>query len=206
MTIHDPFTTPTTTILPKAFTWKSIPGWMNYTELYDHIATRLNTLSPRPTIAVEVGAWFGQSAAYLASELKRKDAHHVTFYAVDTWEGTPNEPQHQAVVARHGGSIFTAFQECMKGCGVEEWVKPMRATSVQAAGTFADGSIDFVFIDADHTFDAVVADIRAWLPKIRPGGCLAGHDFDWDGVNLAVQQELAGRFRQWGSCWVVDGV
>ena len=53
----------------------------------------------------------------------------------------------------------------------------LRNTSVAAAATFADASVDFVFIDARHTYDAVSEDLRAWWPKIRPGGILAGHDY-----------------------------
>ena len=66
-----------------------------------------------------------------------------------------------------------------------------------------NGSLDFVFIDAEHTFEAVVSDIRAWLPKVKHGGCIAGHDLDWDGVKRAVEQELAGKHEQLGSCWIV---
>jgi len=50
--------------------------------------------------------------------------------------------------------------------------------SVSGARRVADGSLDFVFIDADHSYDAVMADIRAWLPKLRPGGFITGHDYD----------------------------
>jgi len=206
MTFIDPFATPMTTILPAQFTWKSIPGWMNYTELYDYIADRLNCLAPHPAVAVEVGAWFGQSTAYMASKLKSLNASHVQFFAVDTWEGTPSEIQHQEVVKRYGGSIFEAFHEAMKCCGVVNWVVPLQTTSVDASKQFKDASLDFVFIDADHTYEAVVADIRAWLPKVKQGGCIAGHDLDWDGVKKAVEQELGGRYRQWGACWIVEFV
>ena len=49
--------------------------------------------------------------------------------------------------------------------------------SPQCAADFEDESFDFVFIDADHTYDAVKADIAAWWPKVRPNGVLAGHDY-----------------------------
>ncbi len=53
---------------------------------------------------------------------------------------------------------------------IKEW-------TVEAAKQFEDESLDFVYIDADHKFEAVVADIAAWLPKIRKGGIIAGHDY-----------------------------
>src|SRR5688572_21614184 len=40
-----------------------------------------------------------------------------------------------------------------------------------------DGALDFVFIDADHGYQAVKEDIELWRPKVRPGGWLGGHDY-----------------------------
>lgn len=49
--------------------------------------------------------------------------------------------------------------------------------SVEAAKRFDDGSLDFVYIDGDHSYEGVTADIYAWLPKVKPGGILAGDDY-----------------------------
>ncbi|CAK0856203.1 unnamed protein product [Prorocentrum cordatum] len=40
-------------------------------------------------------------------------------------------------------------------------------------------SLDLVFLDARHDYEAVAADVVAWRPKVRPGGILSGHDFSW---------------------------
>ena len=50
-------------------------------------------------------------------------------------------------------------------------------TSLEAAKLIPDGSLDFVYIDANHRYFEVSQDIRAWLPKVRPGGVLCGHDY-----------------------------
>ena len=59
-----------------------------------------------------------------------------------------------------------------------------------AAATYPDQSLDFVFLDADHDYESVKADIAAWLPKVKPGGILAGHDYmcGWPGVDRAVAE------------------
>jgi hypothetical protein len=57
-----------------------------------------------------------------------------------------------------------------------EW-RLVRMASVDAAMTVPDGSLDFVYIDGDHRCSAVVADIRAWAPKVKVGGLIAGHDY-----------------------------
>lgn len=54
----------------------------------------------------------------------------------------------------------------------------VRAWSLDAAKCFKDTSLDFVYIDANHRYEYVVADIAAWLPKIRSGGIISGHDYN----------------------------
>ena len=53
----------------------------------------------------------------------------------------------------------------------------IRKSSLDAASDFEDGSLDFVYIDANHAFEYVVADIAAWTPKVRDGGVVSGHDY-----------------------------
>ena len=53
----------------------------------------------------------------------------------------------------------------------------LRMPSLEAAAEVADGSLDFVYIDGDHRFDAVMTDIITWVPKVRRGGIVSGHDF-----------------------------
>jgi hypothetical protein len=76
-----------------------------------------------------------------------------------------------------------------------------RTTSIAAAGRIADGTLDFVFIDANHDHDSVAADIAAWWPKVRPGGVFGGHDYLDEirpgygtfGVKRAVDAFMRGR-------------
>lgn len=49
--------------------------------------------------------------------------------------------------------------------------------STDAAPTVKDGSLDLIFIDADHSFESVTSDITSWLPKVRKGGMITGHDY-----------------------------
>ena len=51
------------------------------------------------------------------------------------------------------------------------------SSSHEASKQFEDESLDFVYIDADHRYDAVVDDILVWFPKVRKGGILSGHDY-----------------------------
>ena len=74
---------------------------------------------------------------------------------------------------------------------------PIRLPSVKAARCFDDGELDFVFIDAEHSYEAAKTDIATWWPKLRPGGLLIGHDYHrkrFPGVCRAVD-EFAERER-----------
>jgi len=61
----------------------------------------------------------------------------------------------------------------------------VRDFSVEASADVPDQSLDFVYIDGDHRFGPVMKDILFWLPKIRYGGIIAGHDYyRWRGAGV----------------------
>lgn len=56
-------------------------------------------------------------------------------------------------------------------------VRILRMQTIAAASRVADGELDWLYIDADHSFDGVYGDLCAWYPKVTSGGIIAGHDF-----------------------------
>ncbi len=146
--------------------------------------------------ALEVGSWAGQSTLALASLFER-------VWAVDTWEGSPWEGP--GACAYDVYPPRKAFQTFCKNIGVHllDTVIPCVGRSLSWASVWTT-PLDLVFIDADHRYEAVKADIKAWLPHIRPGGILCGHDFgdsEHPGVTQAVT-ELVPRFKTAGrSLW-----
>ena len=82
-----------------------------------------------------------------------------------------------------------------KVCGLSRYFPDkeiiiIREMTKKAHIYIADHSLDFVFIDADHGFEAVQNDIDFWWPKIRGGGILCGHDYPWKSVENAVKSRL----------------
>jgi hypothetical protein len=74
--------------------------------------------------------------------------------------------------------------------------KVHRMTSVEASKSFEDESVDFVFIDGDHSYEGCALDIKSWFPKIKVGGLLSGHDYRNErnyGVQKAVHEFLGDR-------------
>lgn len=71
-------------------------------------------------------------------------------------------------------------------------------SSIEATKRFKDESIDFVYIDANHSYTFVRDDIQAWLPKVKKGGIIGGHDYDWEDkehdFELAVKRAVDEAF------------
>jgi hypothetical protein len=72
----------------------------------------------------------------------------------------------------------------------------IKGYSTEVAKTIPNESLDFVFIDANHSYEYVVADIAAWLPKLRKGGIIYGHDY----------QDFSNQRLRWDYMHVVDAV
>lgn len=67
-----------------------------------------------------------------------------------------------------------------------------------------DKSLDFIFIDADHSTPSVRLDISLWSPKVRPGGWIIGHDIDWDSVKAAVDALCPGYQKEVDNIWLIQ--
>ena len=138
---------------------------------------------------LEVGTWLGRSlAAIMPTAIK----HDIEVTCVDTWQGSPGAQTKKAIAA--GLKPFEAFKANMQFLGFWGKFTIQRTTSVAAAKHYTDGFFDLVFIDANHDYDAVHADIEAWMPKVKPGGLLLGHDYyttannPFPGVRQAVKE------------------
>ena len=95
-------------------------------------------------------------------------------YMVDVWRPLGDEYLDASNHAIH----TTAYADTMENIkGLEDQGVMIRATSEVASDIFADGSLDFVYIDANHAYDFVKQDIELWYPKVKKGGYLGGHDY-----------------------------
>jgi predicted O-methyltransferase YrrM len=155
-------------------------NWFSFKDFYSQIAS-INEYR----IFVELGVWKGHSISYLAKLLK--DKKDIKVYAVDIFEKwDKNESVKEDVKY-----INQIYNTNLKNAGVREIISDIKSISWDAANLFKDNSIDFVFIDADHSYESVTKDINSWLPKIKKGGIISGHDyFTSPGVKSAVDELL----------------
>ena len=170
-------------------TSKQIDGWFNHQAAYDFLISKV----PEGGSFVELGAWLGKSSAYLCD-----NAHGINVTIVDTWKGSPNEltTTHKLATEQN---IYNLFVENMG----DRKYKAIKATSKAASKKFANESLDVVFIDLTHTYEAVKEDIKLWLPKVKKGGFIAGDDYHehWKGVIQAVD-ELLPHATFIDDCWI----
>ena len=163
--------------------YKGIQGWFNCPELYDEVVSKAGLTGQ----FVEIGCWKGKSSAYMAEKIYNS-GKNITFYCVDTWEGTVTEDHHQKDAAVIEGKLFDVFRKNMSV--FDDMYIPLRMTSLKAADMFMDQWFDFVYIDASHEYQDVKDDINAWLPKVKKGGIIAGDDYNSPQVQQAVHEVL----------------
>jgi hypothetical protein len=144
---------------------------------------------------VELGAWKGKGSAFLVVEAYNKSPK-IEVHIVDTWGGNPFDGSQDQSADTY--NKFTSNMSQLDG-----HYKAHKMTTNEAARLFEDESLDGVFIDADHSYEAVKMDIQNWMPKVRKGGILAGHDYSssWPGVVRAVN-EIFPEAQKIDSCWL----
>jgi hypothetical protein len=176
----------------------SVPGWCNFADLYSEMVNGARSGAH----FVEVGCYLGRSTIIMAKMIAAS-GKSISFHAVDHFKGHGAEPDELGVADSHDGSLRPLFERNLASYGVSDRVGIIEGDSAESADLFDNGTCDFVFIDADHTCEAVSRDIRAWAPKIRPGGVLAGHDYCMESVRTAVDHSsLLGVKKTSRDCWM----
>jgi hypothetical protein len=133
-----------------------------------------DTLNRRGLVGdgVEIGVKRGRYSEFLLRHWRGR-----RLISVDPWREAPaGEYVDRANVAQDEQERYLAETRrrlARFGDRSEIW----RLTSVEAAERVADGTLDFVYVDARHDTDSVLEDLAVWFPKLRPGALLAGHDY-----------------------------
>lgn len=166
--------------------YQTIDGWFSYDYIYKHVVDT----AENGELFVEIGSFKGRSSAYMAVEIINS-SKNIRFDCVDTWQGST---EHQAgaeceIKEVVEGTLYDSFINNMKP--VEGHYNPVRMTSLEAAKTYEDDSIDFIMIDGEHSYEAVKADIQAWLPKMKNGGVMTGDDAFSPEVRRAAEECLS---------------
>jgi predicted O-methyltransferase YrrM len=102
-------------------------------------------------VIAEIGIYYGETTKYVLSKLGNQ---LTKYYLIDI-----------------------AFRGDIKEFAKNTPAEIMEMTSKEASIIIPDGSLDFVFIDANHEYECILEDIKLWTPKVRSGGIVSGHDY-----------------------------
>jgi len=156
------------------------------------IVRSVATQSRERTRYYEVGSWAGRSAIVINGVLQSLGMG--TLVCVDHWKGNKNDDGCKA----DGQDPYQVFMSNTAGLGI----LASKSTSVEAAREVASSRANspaMVYIDAEHDYESVLADIKAWMetdPLV-----IAGHDFEMPGVRRAVSEIFGSDFQRDGNVW-----
>jgi hypothetical protein len=195
---------------PMEHYYDEIPGWFNYSDLYSDMVKRFPSGH-----FVEIGAWMGKSASYMGVEIVNS-GKDIKFDVIDHFRGSKEEvnTNHKAAKIHNLKGLcvnnlrpfWSTKHNTDPYTRLDNMLKVVVSDSVGASQRYENGSLDFVFIDGGHSYKEVKADIQAWLPKVKKGGVLAGHDYSksFPGVVQAVRELLPGHKQVSKNCWMIE--
>ena len=163
-------------------TYQDIEGWFSYDWLYNKF---VNKSKDGDTI-VEIGSWFGKSTKYLSDKIA-ESKKNLNLICIDTFKGTQNEELHLQIVG--GDSIYQDFYYNVDNPNISI----IKDSSHEASKLFSNGSIDYLMIDGDHSYEGVKQDIQDYFYKVKPGGIISGDDYRvFNGVKKSVDEFFVG--------------
>lgn len=154
--------------MPKYY--ENTHGWFDWAVLYDEMVEKY----AKGGWFVEIGCYKGKSSTYLAELIIEKDANIRVDY-IDPWanENIWSKPD-------EGRSIESIYQEFLTNLFAvtknDNRFRVVRNYSQLEANNYKDKSLDFVYVDGDHDPEPMAQDVLLFLPKIKSGGTIAGHD------------------------------
>jgi len=162
-----------------------------------------SVIKPTFTMA-EVGVWCGETLLHYAPTIKNLNGK---IYAIDWFKGNEG---HDSPRTLKGGDRHAydndenqmmlteqRLQHNLKAANIEDTVEILKGDSVAMSKHIRDNSLDLCFIDADHTYKGVKRDIEAYLPKVKEGGIICGHDcLDINLANTFTDEQINSHYLQ----------
>jgi predicted O-methyltransferase YrrM len=153
-----------------------IDGWLSPREACELYRT-VKRMADDDLRLVEIGSWVGRSSYVLAKALEGKRSS--TLYCIDPFDGSGDKTSQSLYASLIDGlpgqSAFQTFENNMRTYGVDGSITVIADVSHSAVTQFS-GDIDFLFIDGNHDYNAVLKDYEQWSPLIKKGGYIAFHD------------------------------
>lgn len=141
----------------------------------------------------ELGVWKGRTFKHLLNTFS-----DLKMIGVDLYAPQPNSEGPEKWVSGENGHEWDHeryYRDLVNFCNSKNNKGVIiRDYTFNAVKLVEDHSLDFVFIDADHSYEGVKTDINDWEPKVKPGGFVFGHDIDWPTVKKAVEERYGNDY------------
>lgn len=129
------------------------------------------------SLGFEIGAEIG---VYKGKFCEKFCLHGIKMYAIDDWSSHDGEdPQRQEY-------LYNYSKKVLERAGSATVI---RKTSMEAVKDFKPNNLDFVYIDADHSFRGIAQDLYEWYKRVKPGGIVSGHDYSYTGEDARAQRQ-----------------
>ena len=142
----------------------------DFLELYQLCKEHIDKTNPTKLRIADVGCWTGMSSLLLSLLLHKIEGK---VYAVDWFRGSPKT---NLDFAGNYFNIKKIFDDNIIQFESGKKIEVIEKVSTEASKDFENESLDIVFLDADHRYIHIKRDIDLWLPKLKKGGLLCGHD------------------------------
>ena len=144
--------------------------------------------APRDGVLAEIGVWQGGFSRRILQLRKPRELH-----LIDPWLFVASLPERM-----YGGSVAKgqSDMDAIMASVVNQFadrpeVRVHRSTSIEAATRFAERYFDWVYIDGDHSYDAVLSDLNVWFPKLKVGGKIVLDDYTWQDESRTLSVKAA---------------
>jgi hypothetical protein len=191
-------------------TYKSVFGYFDFEEVYLEQVRKAEDGYK----FVEIGCFFGKSSCFFGVEIKNSNKK-ISLDCIDYWDlrgGVELSSPAYGVnncgysYQQHGPDImFEVFNKNINNAQISDIITTKRISSQDASNLYENESLDFIFIDANHTYESVINDLRSWFPKLKNNRSIAGHDYSWPGVRQAVIEFFGeNKIKVIGDSWIFE--
>lgn len=168
--------------------------------MQDVLIDLIRSTVENPEYGAEIGVYRGETSACLIRAF-----HNCYWHFIDPWCEWPEDASYRkhkrtgSLSQQEWDAIYREALESIFKAEISVHTMPFsiihRKTSAEVCRLFDDHSLDVVFIDANHQYADVKSDIEMWLPKVKKGGLICGHDYGgtYKGVKRAVDETFSDR-------------
>ena len=179
--------------------YQNIDGWFDWEDIYSDAVRRF----PAGSEFLEIGVYKGKSASYLMTEVFNS-GKKINLSFLDSWDFNGNG-------CISNKQTYIEFSEKVMPLVKIMWANKFKVDIIMADASVYHNEVDphffdFIFIDGGHDYMVIKNDIINWLPKVKIGGIIAGHDYSdlWSKDVVRAVKESFPDFRVSNNSWIVQ--